>query len=103
MAIRLDMLRPRDDQRALQQPACRVAGLRGVSHVDVAPARETLGGVDLVVPAGSFYGLVGPNGAGKTTTLSMATGLLRPDAGRATVDGVDVWADPVQAKRLMGM
>ncbi|BDV30907.1 ABC transporter ATP-binding protein [Microbacterium terricola] len=56
----------------------------------------------LTVPAGSFYGLVGPNGAGKTTTLSMATGLLRPDAGRATILGVDMWADPLRAKGLIG-
>src|ERR1700709_1100411 len=55
-------------------------------------------GINLVVPAGSFYGLVGPNGAGKTTTLSMATGLLRPDAGRVIVAGGDVWADPAAAK-----
>jgi ABC-2 type transport system ATP-binding protein len=60
-------------------------------------------GVDLDVPAGSFFGLVGPNGAGKTTTLSIAVGLLRPDAGRAYVLGHDVWADPVEAKRRMGV
>ena len=59
-------------------------------------------GVDLAVPVGSFYGLLGPNGAGKTTTLSMAVGLLRPDAGAAYVLGQDVWADPVNAKRLLG-
>lgn len=59
--------------------------------------------VDLAVPAGSFFGLVGPNGAGKTTSLSMAVGLLRPDGGTATVFGVDVWADPVRAKALVGM
>ena len=45
--------------------------------------KVAVAGVDLDVPAGSFYGLLGPNGAGKTTTLSMAVGLLRPDAGRA--------------------
>ncbi len=60
-------------------------------------------GVDLDVPAGSFYGLLGPNGAGKTTTLSMAVGLLRPDEGRAWVLGHDVWADPAAAKRLFGV
>jgi ABC-2 type transport system ATP-binding protein len=60
-------------------------------------------GIDLDVPAGSFYGLVGPNGAGKTTTLSMATGLLRPDYGQAWVHGVDVWQNPLEAKRLMGI
>ena len=58
--------------------------------------------LDLVVPAGSFFGLVGPNGAGKTTTLSMATGLLRPDAGQVMLHDVNVWADPVAAKRLLG-
>jgi ABC-2 type transport system ATP-binding protein len=60
-------------------------------------------GIDLSVDAGSFYGIVGPNGAGKTTTLSMVTGLLRPDAGRVVVHGVDVWSDPVLAKRNMGV
>ena len=61
-----------------------------------------MAGIDLDVPAGSFFGLVGPNGAGKTTTLSMATVLLRPDAGAAWVHGVDVWADPVRAKSIIG-
>ncbi len=59
--------------------------------------------IDLDIPAGSFYGLVGPNGAGKTTTLSMATGLLRPDRGQVWVHGVDVWANMLEAKRLMGV
>jgi len=65
--------------------------------------KTAVAGVDLVIPAGSFYGLVGPNGAGKTTTLSMATGLLRPDAGTALVHGVDMWAHPVEAKRILGV
>jgi ABC-2 type transport system ATP-binding protein len=59
--------------------------------------------LSLDVPAGSMVGLLGPNGAGKTTTLSMATGLLRPDAGTALVEGVDVWADPPAAKARMGV
>jgi len=75
--------------------------LRGlVKSFDGKPAVR---GVDLDVPAGSFYGLLGPNGAGKTTTLSMAVGLLRPDHGQAWVLGHDVWADPVDAKRLFGV
>lgn len=57
----------------------------------------------LRVPPGSFYGLIGPNGAGKTTAFSMAVGLLRPTSGRALVQGVDVWADPVDAKRRLGV
>lgn len=59
--------------------------------------------LDLSVPAGSFFGLVGPNGAGKTTALAMAVGLLRPDAGTAAVQGVDVWSAPERAKALLGV
>jgi ABC-2 type transport system ATP-binding protein len=79
-------------------PALRIRGLAKRFGETVAVA-----GVDLDVPAGSFYGLVGPNGAGKTTTLSMATGLLRPDAGTVEVLGRDVWADPTAAKALVGV
>ena len=59
--------------------------------------------LDLSVPAGSFFGLVGPNGAGKTTSLSMAVGLLRPDTGTARIFGIDIWKEPVQAKKLIGV
>ncbi len=59
--------------------------------------------LDLEVRRGCMFGLVGPNGAGKTTTLSMATGLLRPDAGTARVLDHDVWTDPAGAKALMGV
>ena len=59
--------------------------------------------LDLQVRPGILFGLVGPNGAGKTTTLSMATGLLRPDTGTASVLGHDVWQDPPRAKALMGV
>ncbi|MEU7865241.1 ABC transporter ATP-binding protein [Dactylosporangium sp. NPDC049140] len=58
--------------------------------------------IDLVVPQGSFFGLVGQNGAGKTTTLSMAVGLLRPDGGVARIFGQDVWT-AAKAKALVGV
>ena len=83
---------------ATAAPALRIAGLRKAFGPKVA-----VDGLDLTVPLGSFYGLVGPNGAGKTTTLSMATGLLRPDAGTIEVLGTDVWSDPVRAKSLVGV
>lgn len=59
--------------------------------------------LSLTVPTGSIFGVVGPNGAGKTTTLSMATGLLIPDAGAATIHGIDVWANPHEAKAQLGI
>ena len=65
--------------------------------------RPVVDRIDLDVPVGSFFGLVGPTGAGKTTTLSMVTGLLRPDAGRVFLGGLDVWADPAAAKARMGV
>ncbi|AXK45735.1 ABC transporter ATP-binding protein [Brachybacterium saurashtrense] len=64
---------------------------------------EVVHGLSLDVPQGSFYGIVGPNGAGKTTTLSMATGLLRPDAGTAHVLEHDMWQQPQQAKARLGV
>ena len=78
--------------------ALAVRGLRKAFGAKLAVA-----GIDLDIPHGSFFGLVGPNGAGKTTTLRMATGLLRPDAGLVVVDGVEVWRDPVEAKRRIGV
>ena len=60
-------------------------------------------GIDLEVRQGAFYGIVGPNGAGKTTTLSMVTGLLRPDSGTITINDLDVWANPAQAKKIIGV
>ena len=50
--------------------------------------------VDLVVPDNSVVALLGPNGAGKTTLLRVASGLLRPSAGRLLLDGRDVTGWP---------
>jgi ABC-2 type transport system ATP-binding protein len=56
----------------------------------------------LEVPAGQIFGFLGPNGAGKTTTIKMVVGLLRPDKGTITVDGIDVAKRPIEAKRRIG-
>ena len=79
-------------------PALELDGLRKSFG-----SKQAVRDVSLAVPPGSFFGLVGPNGAGKTTSLSMAVGLLRPDAGRARIFGRDVWADPVAARALVGV
>ncbi len=60
-------------------------------------------GIDLAVPAGSFYGFLGPNGAGKSTTIKCLTGLLRPSAGSMKILGIDPQADPVAVKRRTGV
>ena len=60
-------------------------------------------GIDLAVPAGSFYGFLGPNGAGKSTTIKCLTGLIRPTAGSISILGVDPLADPVAVKRRIGV
>jgi ABC-2 type transport system ATP-binding protein len=62
-----------------------------------------LDGMSFRVPQGVLCGLVGPNGAGKTTTLSMIAGLLEPDRGTIHVGGVDAAAEPLAAKKLMGV
>lgn len=58
--------------------------------------------VSFSVRRGEILGFLGPNGAGKSTTMKMITGFLRPDAGTATVEGVDVTVDPVAVKRRLG-
>lgn len=59
--------------------------------------------LNLAVPRGSWFGVVGPNGAGKTTSIRMIVGLLRPDEGTVSVNGVDVWPDPTEVKRMVGV
>ncbi len=71
--------------------------IRGLCKRYDRPAVDNL---DLTIFGGEFYSLLGPNGAGKTTTLRMVAGLLRPDAGAITIDGIDALADPVSAKQI---
>jgi ABC-2 type transport system ATP-binding protein len=62
-----------------------------------------LDGIDLSVPPATILGLLGPNGAGKTTAVRVLTTILRPDAGRATVLGIDVVAHPEQVRPRIGL
>jgi daunorubicin resistance ABC transporter ATP-binding subunit len=61
-----------------------------------------LDGLSLAAPPGSVLGLLGPNGSGKTTTVSILSTALRPDGGRATVQGLDVVRDAAQVRRVIG-
>jgi ABC-2 type transport system ATP-binding protein len=64
---------------------------------------HALRGIDLVVPRGTVLGVLGPNGAGKTTAVRILTTLLRPDKGRALVEGRDVVRDAAAVRRSIGL
>lgn len=63
---------------------------------------KAVDGLSFSIEPGEFIGFVGPNGAGKSTTIKMLTAQLLPTAGRITVGGVDVAADPNAARALIG-
>ncbi len=62
------------------------------------PAVTAVDGISFQVSRGEIFGLVGPDGCGKTTMMRMLAGVMRPDAGTISVDGVDVASDPEAAK-----
>jgi ABC-2 type transport system ATP-binding protein len=64
---------------------------------------EALKGVSFSVAPGEVFGLLGPNGAGKTTTIGVLTTRVRPTGGSASVDGLDVAADPQGVKRRIAV
>ena len=63
---------------------------------------HALRGLSMRAEYGEIYGLLGPNGAGKTTTMRILSTILAPTAGSAQVAGVDVAADPLEARRRIG-
>jgi sodium transport system ATP-binding protein len=76
------------EARGLTKSFGKIAAVRGVSF----SARD-----------GQITGLLGPNGAGKSTTLRMLYTVLKPDAGDALIDNVSVIADPLAARRAIGV
>ncbi len=58
--------------------------------------------IDLEIGAGEVFGFLGPNGSGKTTTIRLLMGFLQPDAGRASVFGLDCWRQSAPLKRDIG-
>src|SRR6476619_727016 len=79
-----------------ETPTIEVRGL-----VKTFGATRALDGLDLTVAPGEVHGFLGPNGAGKSTTIRALLGLLRTDAGEASVFGLDPWRDAVQIHRRL--
>ncbi len=77
--------------------------------IEVASLKKSFGEVDALKDVsfragnGQITGLLGPNGAGKSTTLRVLYGLLKPDAGKATVDGIDIVRQPRDAQQKIGV
>ena len=105
---------------ALHDPALPTTGADGGAHADaLAPIpqgglevisiaksydkRAVLTDISLSVGKGEVFGLLGPNGAGKTTCFYSIMGLVRPDAGRILMDGVDVTRLPMYRRAILGL
>jgi ABC-type multidrug transport system ATPase subunit len=90
----------------MEAPASARSGLPVLAAeglVKTYGGRRALDGFTLSVAAGEIVGLVGHNGAGKTTFVEVVAGLVRPEAGRVRVGGVDTLARPRAARALMGI
>jgi ABC-2 type transport system ATP-binding protein len=79
------------------------AAVRATGLVKRFGSTEALRGVDLSVERATVLGVLGPNGAGKTTAVRILTTLLKPDAGQAFIDGVDVVKYPRRARARIGL
>ncbi len=64
--------------------------------------KKAVNGITFSVAEGEILGFLGPNGAGKSTTLNMITGYLSADSGVVKIDGTDILADPIKAKKDIG-
>jgi ABC-2 type transport system ATP-binding protein len=92
--------------RTMEAPASARSGLPVLAAeglVKTYGGRRALDGFTLSVAAGEIVGLVGHNGAGKTTFVEVVAGLVRSEAGRVRVGGVDTLARPRAARALMGI
>jgi ABC-2 type transport system ATP-binding protein len=75
-----------------------------VSSLSVAYGpKKAVDDVSFQINRGEIFGLLGPNGAGKTSTLSAIEGLVKPQAGTVTLDGIDIRRHPAQGKARMGV
>lgn len=64
--------------------------------------KKAVDNLSFSVNKGQVLGLIGPNGAGKSTTMRMISGYLRPASGSVELCGIDVWSNPIEAKKYLG-
>ena len=84
-------------------PPIPQGGLEVISIAKSYDKRAVLNDISLTVGKGEVLGLLGPNGAGKTTCFYSIMGLVRPDAGRILMDGVDVTKLPMYRRAILGL
>ncbi|MHB8830170.1 MAG: LPS export ABC transporter ATP-binding protein [Syntrophales bacterium] len=77
--------------------------LTATGLVKIYNKRRVVDGIDLEVCPGEVVGLLGPNGAGKTTTFYMIVGLIKPDGGAISLDGVDIGDSPMYMRARSGL
>ena len=97
-----------NDVATLIRPANAISpvaagGLEVVSIAKSYDRRVVLSDVSLSVAPGEVLGLLGPNGAGKTTCFYSIMGLVKPDSGRVTLDGVEITGLPMYRRAVMGL
>src|SRR5262245_51201111 len=91
---------PLDPSAAASGPARDVLKIENLVHTYGNGVRA-LDGVTLGMPRG-MYGLLGPNGAGKSTLMRIIATLQQPTSGRATFDGIDLLAEPMRLRAVLG-
>ena len=76
--------------------------LYNVSKTYAKSQTKAVDDLSLEIKPGEIFGFIGPNGAGKSTTIKMITGILTPDSGTIEIDGLNLAANPIAAKSLIG-
>ncbi len=77
--------------------------LEAFNLVKAYHGRRVVNGVSINVKSGEVVGLLGPNGAGKTTSFYMVMGLIHPDSGKISFNGIDISTMPMYLRARAGM